>query len=184
MTVPKQLRVEITLPIDPPHPFIAANAGNPETLATKVWWGRVISEESDHTYTAVLAEDGMNRSYWPSPFIPDWVPQPPASWHAIVSELAAEVLEVTYPADRLRTIAEGPLDLPPVAWEPPSHISRRATAEWDDPALGGPSVHLSPAGTSWHPLIYIGDETMSVEQAEVAARHLLAAVAMAREVTR
>ena len=90
-------------------------------------------------------------------------------------------------ADRLRTIAEGPaLDLPPVAWEPPNHISRRVQAEWDDPAHVGPSVHLSPTGTSWHPhpLIYIGDETMSVEQAEVAARHLLAAVAMAREVTR
>ena len=89
--------------------------------------------------------------------------------------------------DRLRTIAEGPaLDLPPVAWEPPNHIGRRAVAEWDDPALGGPSVHLSPTGTSWypHPLIYVGDETMSVDQAEVAARHLLAAVAMAREVTR
>ena len=88
--------------------------------------------------------------------------------------------------DRLRTIAEGPaLDLPPVAWEPPNHIGRRG-AEWDDPALGGPSVHLRPLGTSWypHPLIYIGEETMSVDQAEVAARHLLAAVAMAREVTR
>ena len=92
--------------------------------------------------------------------------------------------------DRLRTIAEGPaLDLPPVAWEPPNHIrlpARMPVAEWDDPALGGPSVYLSPTGTSWHPhpLICIGDETMSVEQAEVAARHLLAAVAMAREVTR
>lgn len=89
--------------------------------------------------------------------------------------------------DKLRTIAEGPaLDLPPVAWEPPNHISRRATAEWDDPAFGGPPVHLSANGTGYfpHPLIYIGDETMSIEQAEVAARHLLAAVATAREVTR
>lgn len=89
--------------------------------------------------------------------------------------------------DQLRTIAEGPaLDLPPVAWEPPNHISRRAVAEWGEGVDGGPSVHLSPTGTSWHPhpLIYIGDEIMTVEQAEVAARHLLAAVAMAREVTR
>ena len=92
--------------------------------------------------------------------------------------------------DQLRTIAEGPaLDMPPVAWEPPDHISLPAgmpVAEWCDPTHGGPSVHLSPTGTSWHPhpLIYIGDEVMSVEQAEVAARHLLAAVAMAREVTR
>ena len=92
--------------------------------------------------------------------------------------------------DKLRTIAEGPaLDLPPVAWEPPNHIglsARTPVAEWDDPALGGPSVHLSPTGTSWypHPLIGLGDERMSVDQAEVAARHLLAAVAMAREVTR
>ena len=92
--------------------------------------------------------------------------------------------------DRLRTLAEGPaLDLPPVRWEPPNRISPpplMPVATWYDPALGGPSVHLSPTGTSWHPhpLIYIGDEIMSVEQAEVAARHLLAAVAMAREVTR
>ena len=90
-------------------------------------------------------------------------------------------------ADRLRTIAEGPaLDLPPVQWVAPNHIGRRAVAEWDDPALGGPSVHLSPTGTQYHPhpLIDVGDETMSIDQAEVAARHLLAAVAMAREVTR
>ena len=89
--------------------------------------------------------------------------------------------------DRLRTIAEGPaLDLPPVAWEPPYHIDLRATAEWDDPTHGGPSVYLIPAGTQYypHPLIDLGDERLSVEQAEVAARHLLAAVAMAREVTR
>lgn len=93
-------------------------------------------------------------------------------------------------ADRLRTLAEGPaLDLTPVAWEPPNRISlppRTPVATWYDPALGGPSVHLSPDGTSRHPhpLIYIGDETMSIDQAEVVARHLLAAVAMAREVTR
>ena len=89
--------------------------------------------------------------------------------------------------DRLRALAEGPaLDLPPVAWEPPNYIGRRAVAEWDDPALGGPSVYLSPTGTTYfpNPLIGIGDERLSVEQAEVAARHLLAAVAMAREVTR
>ena len=92
--------------------------------------------------------------------------------------------------DQLRTIAEGPaLVLPPVAWEPPNHIglpARWPVAEWDDPAFGGPSVHLSPTGTSWypHPLIGLGDERLSVDQAEVAARHLLAAVAMAREVTR
>ena len=93
-------------------------------------------------------------------------------------------------ADQLRTIAEGPaLDLPPVAWEPPNHIglpARWPVAEWDDPAFGGPSVHLGPAGTQHYPnpLICIGDERLTVEQAEVAARHLLAAVAMAREVTR
>ena len=92
--------------------------------------------------------------------------------------------------DKLRTIAEGPaLDLPPVAWEPPNRIdilARTPLAGWDDPALGGPSIHLSPTGTSWypHPLIGLGDERLSVDQAEVAARHLLAAVAMAREVTR
>ena len=93
-------------------------------------------------------------------------------------------------ADRLCTIAEGPaLDLPPVAWEPPNHISlppRAPVATWYDPAFCWLSVHLSPAGTSWypHPLIYIDDDRLTVEQAEVAARHLLAAVAMAREVTR
>ena len=92
--------------------------------------------------------------------------------------------------EKLRAIAEGPaLVLPPVAWEPPNHIghvARTPVAEWDDPAFGGPSVHLSPTGTTYypHPLIGIGDERMSVEQAEIAARHLLAAVAMAREVTR
>ena len=92
--------------------------------------------------------------------------------------------------DKLRTIAEGPaLDLPPVAWEPPNHIglsARTPIAGWDDPAFGGPSVHLTPAGTTYypHPLVGLGDERLSVEQAEVAARHLLAAAAMAREVTR
>ena len=89
--------------------------------------------------------------------------------------------------DQLRALAEGPaLDLPPVAWEPPNHIGRRAVAEWDDPALGGPSVYLIPNGTQYHPhpLIDLGAERLTVEQAEVAARHLLAAVAMAREVTR
>ena len=92
--------------------------------------------------------------------------------------------------DRLRTLAEGPaLDLPPVAWEPPNHISlpaRTPVAEWDDPAFGGPSVHPTPTGTTYYPLplIHVGEERMSVDQAEVAARHLLAAVAMAREVTR
>ena len=93
MTAPKQLRVEITLPIDPPHPFTAANAGNPEALATKAWWGRTITGDGDHTYVTVLAEDGLNSSYYP-PFntAPDWVPRPRAAWHAIVSELAAEVL--------------------------------------------------------------------------------------------
>ena len=91
MTDPKHLRVELTLPIDPPHPFIAANTGNPETLATKVCWERTITEEGDHTYVTVFAEDGLNRTYWPS-YPPDWVPRPPDSWHATVSELAAEVL--------------------------------------------------------------------------------------------
>ena len=92
--------------------------------------------------------------------------------------------------DQLLTLAEGPaLDMPPVAWEPPNHIrlpARMPVAEWDDPAHGGPSVYLSPTGTTYfpHPLIGIGDERLNVEQAEVAARHLLAAVAMAREVTR
>ena len=90
--------------------------------------------------------------------------------------------------DRLRALAEGPaLDLPPVAWEPPNHISLTPStpvATWS--ALDWSSVHLSPDGTPWypHPLIYLGDERLSVEQAEVVARHLLAAVAMAREVTR
>ena len=93
MTDHKQLRVEIALPIDPPRPFTAANAGNPEALATKVWWERTITEDGDHTYVTVLAEDGLNRSYY-QPFdkVPDWVPRPPAAWHAIVSELATEVL--------------------------------------------------------------------------------------------
>ena len=92
MNVPKQLRVELTLPIDPPHPFIAANVGNPEVLATKVWWERTITEDGDHTYVTVFAEGGLNRSYCPPFDAPDWVPRPPASWHAIASELAAEVL--------------------------------------------------------------------------------------------
>ena len=93
MTDHKQLRVTLTLPIDPPHPFIADNEGNPETLATKVWWERTITEEGDYTYVTVFAEDGLNRSYYP-PFdkAPNWVPRPPASWHAIVSELAAEII--------------------------------------------------------------------------------------------
>lgn len=91
MTDHKQLRVEITLPIDPPHPFIAHSAGSPEKLATKVWWERIITEESDHTYTVVFAEDGRNRYYRPN-HIPDWVPRPPAAWNATVSGLAAEVL--------------------------------------------------------------------------------------------
>ena len=93
MNVPKQLRVELALPIDPPHPFTAANIGNPEKLATKVLWERTITEEGDHTYVTVFAEDNLNRSYYP-PFdaAPDWVPRPPDSWHATVSELAAEVL--------------------------------------------------------------------------------------------
>ena len=43
MTVPKRLQVELTLPIDPPHPFTAANAGNPEAIATKVRWERTIT---------------------------------------------------------------------------------------------------------------------------------------------
>jgi hypothetical protein len=88
--------------------------------------------------------------------------------------------------DQLRTIAEGPaLGLPPVAWEPPNYIGLRAVAGWDDPEFGGQTVYLSPTGTSHHPhpLIDLGDERLSVEQAEVAARHLLAAVAMAREVS-
>ena len=91
MTVPKQLRVDIALPIDPPHPFTAANAGNPETFATKVRWERTITEDGDHTYVTVFAEDGLNCSYYPFDETPDWVPRPTASWHAIVSELA-EVL--------------------------------------------------------------------------------------------
>lgn len=93
MTVPKRLRVDIALPIDPPHPFTAANAGNPEAIATEVRWERTIGEDGDHTYVTLFAEDCLNRSYH-QPFekAPDWVPRPTASWHAIVSELAAEVL--------------------------------------------------------------------------------------------
>ena len=92
--------------------------------------------------------------------------------------------------DRLLAIAEGPaLDLPPIHWEPPNHISlppRTPVFSWVDPVFGWPSVHLNPAGTTCfpHPLIDLGDERLSVDQAEVVARHLLAAVAMAREVTR
>ena len=92
MTVPKRLRVELTLPIDPPHPFTADNKGNPEAIATEVWWMHTITEDGDHTYVTVFAEDGLNRSYYPFDKTPDWVPRPTASWHAIVSELAAEVL--------------------------------------------------------------------------------------------
>ena len=94
----------------------------------------------------------------------------------------------TDPIDQLRTLADGPaLKLPPVAWEPPSRISlpaRTPVAEWDDPEFGGRSVYLTPTGTTYypHPLIDLGDERLTVDQAEVAARHLLAAVAMAREV--
>lgn len=92
MTVPKRLRVELTLPIDQPHPFTAANAGNPEAMAREVWWVRTITEDGDHTCVTVFAEDCLNRSYYPFDETPDWVPRPTASWHAIVSELAAEVL--------------------------------------------------------------------------------------------
>ena len=92
MTVPKRLRVELTLPIDPPHPFTAHNKGNPETIATKVWWVRDITEEGDCTFVTAFAEDGLNRSYYPFDKTPDWVPRPPDSWHATASELAAEAL--------------------------------------------------------------------------------------------
>lgn len=89
----KRLSVMLTLPIDPPHPFIADNAGRPDALAIEVVWQRTITEERDLTRALVYAEDGMNRSHYPDDDeIPDWVPRPATSWHAIVSELAAEVL--------------------------------------------------------------------------------------------
>lgn len=62
MTVPKRLRVELTLPIDPPRPFTADNKGNPEAIATEVWWMRTITEGCDHTYVTAFAEDGLNCS--------------------------------------------------------------------------------------------------------------------------
>ena len=93
MTVHKRLTVTLTLPIDPPHPFIAHNVGNPEVLAVKARWDRTITEDGDDTYVVVLAEHGLNRSYWPDDEpIPDWIPRPAVAWQAIVSELAAEVL--------------------------------------------------------------------------------------------
>ena len=93
MNVPKKLSITLTLPIDPPRPFIAYSAGGPEALAIEVRWERAITEEGDdHTYVTVFAEDGLKRSYRPFDKAPGWVPRPPASWHAIVSELAAEVL--------------------------------------------------------------------------------------------
>ena len=91
MNVPKQLRVELTLPIDPPRPFADQNT-DPEALAIEVVWERTITDEGDDdTYVTVFAKGGLNRSFWPE-VVPDWVPRPPASWHAIVSRLAAEVL--------------------------------------------------------------------------------------------
>ena len=94
MTDPKQLSVMLTLPIDPPRPFIAYGAGHPDALAIGVVWQRTITDGRDLTRAVVYAEDGMNRSYYPADDdpIPDWVPQPAASWNAIVSDLAAEVL--------------------------------------------------------------------------------------------
>ena len=50
-----------------------------------------LTEDGDHTYVVVLAEDGLNR-YYPFDKTPDWIPRPAAAWQAIVSELAAEVL--------------------------------------------------------------------------------------------
>ena len=92
MTVLKQLRVELTLPIDPPHPFTTDNTGRPEALAVEALWVHTIAEWVDHTCAAVFAYDGGSRHYDMDDPIPDWVPQPPASWYAIVSDLAAEVL--------------------------------------------------------------------------------------------
>ena len=94
MTVHKRLTVTLTLPIDPPHPFIAHNVGNPEVLANRVQWERAFTEDGDLGDRAiVLAEHGLNRSYWPDDEpIPDWIPRPAVAWQAIVSELAAEVL--------------------------------------------------------------------------------------------
>ena len=88
----KRLRVEITLPIDPPHPFIAHNVGNPQALANSVQWARTVTEDGDYTYATAFAEDGMNRSYYPE-YDPthDWVPTPPASWVALVTGLAEEL---------------------------------------------------------------------------------------------
>ena len=40
MTDHKRLTVTLTFPIDPPHPFIAHNVGNPEALAVKARWDR------------------------------------------------------------------------------------------------------------------------------------------------
>ena len=36
--------------------------------------------------------DAYSRDAYSRAPIPDWVPRPPASWHAIVSDLAAEIL--------------------------------------------------------------------------------------------
>ena len=56
MTARKQLRVEITLPIDPPHPFIAHNVGNPQALANRVQWERAITDDADNIRATVFAE--------------------------------------------------------------------------------------------------------------------------------
>ncbi len=92
MTAQKHLRVTLTLPIDPPRPFIAHNAGHPRALADRVQWERAITEDADDISAIVFAEDGMNRRYYPEyDLIPDWVPTPPASWVALVTGLAEEM---------------------------------------------------------------------------------------------
>ena len=94
MTAQKHLRVTLTLPIDPPHPFIAHNAGYPQALANRVQWERVITDDADNIRATVFSEDYMNRSYYYYPEYdptPDWVPTPPASWVALVTGLAEEL---------------------------------------------------------------------------------------------
>ena len=93
MTVPKALQVRIVLPVDPPRPLISDDPWRPEVLAAYVRWERTITEERDLASVSISTDEGRYCTYH-APFdtLPDWVPRPTESWHAIVSELAAEVL--------------------------------------------------------------------------------------------
>ena len=93
---------------------------------------------------------------------------------------------MTAPADRLRTIAEGPaLDLPPVHWKAPTINEAHGSVSWcgEDYA---PSAYLLPKGTRLvpEPLIDIDGFRYTVGAARILLDYLASAIAMAEEVTR